>query len=153
ATHANMTTSDFETVVVDWLAKARHPRFARPYTELVYQPMLEVLAYLRGNGFRTFVVSGGGIEFIRPWSQRVYGVTPAEVVGSSVKTRFQMRGDLPVLWRLPVVDFVDDKAGKPVGINAHIGRRPIAAFGNSDGDLEMLQWTTLAGGRRLGLIV
>jgi hypothetical protein len=115
--------------------------------------MLEVLAYLRANGFKTFIVSGGGIEFMRPWSEQIYGVPPEQVVGSSIKTRFQMRQDIPELFRLPEVNFVDDGAGKPVGINEHIGRRPIAAFGNSDGDLQMLQWATKTGGRRFGLIV
>ncbi len=154
ATHAGMTTADFETIVTEWLSAARHPRFNRPYTSLVYQPMLELLAYLRANGFKTFIVSGGGIEFMRPWTEPVYGVPPEQVVGSSIKTRFEMRDGRPTLFRLPEIDFIDDKAGKPVGINAHIGRRPIAAFGNSDGDLEMLQWTTMAGDRpRFGLIV
>ena len=129
-------------------------RFKRPYTELVYQPMLELLAYLRANGFKTFIVSGGGIEFMRPWTERVYGVPPEQVVGSSIKTKFQMRDTVPTLFRLPEINFIDDGPGKPVGINEHIGRRPIAAFGNSDGDLQMLQWTTLgAAGPRLGLIV
>ncbi|MGW5841041.1 HAD family hydrolase [Methylorubrum extorquens] len=153
ATHAGMSTAEFETVVTDWLATARHPRFKRPYTDLVYQPMIELLAYLRANGFKTFIVSGGGIEFMRPWVERVYGIPPEQVVGSSIKTAFEMRDGRPVLFRLPQVDFIDDKTGKPVGINEHIGRRPIAAFGNSDGDLEMLQWTTLADGVRLGVIV
>ncbi len=152
-THAGMTTAEFEKIVTDWLATARDPRFKRPYTELVYQPMLELLAHLRANGFKTFIVSGGGVEFMRPWTERVYGVPPEQVVGSSIKTRFEMRDGRPRLFRLPEVNFVDDKTGKPVGINEHIGRRPIAAFGNSDGDLEMLQWTTLAGGVRFGLIV
>jgi hypothetical protein len=153
ATHAGMTTAEFETIVSEWIATARDPRWKRPYTELVYQPMLELLAYLRANGFKTFIVSGGGIEFMRPWTERIYGVPPQQVVGSSIKTRFEMRDGRPVLFRLPQVNFIDDKAGKPIGINEHIGRRPIAAFGNSDGDLEMLQWTTLSGGPRLGLIV
>lgn len=154
ATHAGMTTDEFAKIVTDWLATARDPRFKRPYTELVYQPMLELLAHLRANGFKTFIVSGGGIEFMRPWAQRIYGVPPEQVVGSSIKTRFEMRDGRPILFRLPEVNFVDDKSGKPVGINEHIGRRPIAAFGNSDGDLEMLQWTTMSGsGARLGLIV
>jgi len=153
-THAGMTTEEFEKIVSGWLSTAQHPRFKRPYTQLVYQPMLELLAYLRANGFKTFIVSGGGIEFMRPWSEGIYGVPPEQVVGSSIKTRFEMRDGTPVLFRLPEVDFIDDKTGKPVGINSHIGRRPIAAFGNSDGDLEMLQWATLAGGGvRLGLIV
>jgi phosphoglycolate phosphatase-like HAD superfamily hydrolase len=154
ATHADMTSDEFTKIVSDWLATARHPRFKRPYTELVYQPMLEVLAYMRANGFKTFIVSGGGVEFMRPWTEKIYGIPPEQVVGSSIKTRFQMRGDVPTLFRLPEINFIDDKAGKPVGINQYIGRRPIAAFGNSDGDLEMLQWTTLSGDRaRFGLIV
>jgi hypothetical protein len=153
-THAGMTVDEFARIVTEWLATARHPRFKRPYTELVYQPMLEVLAYLRANGFKTFIVSGGGIEFMRPWTEKVYGIPPEQVVGSSIKTQFQMRDGRPVLFRLPQINFIDDKTGKPVGINQHIGRRPIAAFGNSDGDLQMLQWTTMSGsGARLGLIV
>ncbi len=154
ATHAGMTANEFEAIVVRWLGTARHPRFNRPYTELVYQPMLELLAYLRANGFRTFIVSGGGVEFMRPWTERVYGVPPAQVIGSSIKTRFEMRDGEPRLFRLPEINFIDDKAGKPVGIQQQVGERPIAAFGNSDGDLEMLQWTTIAGDRRrFGLIV
>ena len=152
-THAGMTTSEFAKIVTDWLATARDPRFKRPHTELVYQPMLEVLAYLRANGFKTFIVSGGGVEFMRPWAERVYGIPPEQVIGSSIKTKFQITDGSPVLFRLPEVNFIDDKAGKPIGINEAIGRRPIAAFGNSDGDLQMLQWTTLSGGVRLGLIV
>jgi phosphoserine phosphatase len=153
ATHAGKTTEEFAAVVADWLATARHPRLGRPYTELVYQPMLELLAYLRGNGFKTFIVSGGGIEFMRPWTERVYGVPPEQVVGSSIKTRYEVRDGKPVLVRLPEIDFIDDKAGKPVGIQRHIGGRPIAAFGNSDGDFQMLEWTTAGAGPRLGLIV
>jgi len=154
ATHAGMTADEFSKIVTDWIAAARHPKFNKPYTELVYQPMLEVLAYLRANGFKTFIVSGGGIEFMRPWAEKVYGIPPEQVVGSSIKTRFEMRDGRPVLMRLPQINFIDDKTGKPVGINQHIGRRPIAAFGNSDGDLEMLQWTTMSGsGARFGLIV
>jgi hypothetical protein len=153
-THAGMTTAEFEKIATDWLGLARDQRFKRPYTELVYQPMLELLAYLRANGFKTFIVSGGGVEFMRPWTERVYGVPPEQVIGSSIKTRFEMRDGIPTLFRLPEVDFIDDKAGKPVGINQAIGRRPIAAFGNSDGDLEMLQWTTLGtGGVRFAAIV
>ena len=152
-THAGMTPDEFHKIVSDWLATARDPRFKRTYVELVYQPMLELLAYLRANGFKTFIVSGGGIEFMRPWAERVYGIPPEQVVGSSIKTRFEMRDGRPTLFRLPEINFIDDKAGKPVGINEHIGRRPIAAFGNSDGDLEMLQWTTISGGSRFGLIV
>jgi hypothetical protein len=153
ATHAGMTTAEFEKIVTDWIATARHPRFKRLYTELSYLPMVELLAYLRANGFKTFIVSGGGIEFMRPWTERVYGVPPEEVVGSSIKTKFQIRDGKPELFRLPEINFIDDGPGKPVGINEFIGRRPIAAFGNSDGDLEMLQWTTMTGGARLGLIV
>jgi phosphoserine phosphatase len=153
ATHAGMTTDEFTKIASEWIATARDPRFKRPYTELVYQPMLELLAYLRANGFKTFIVSGGGIEFMRPWTEKVYGVPPEQVVGSSIKTKFEMKDGDPTLFRLPEVNFIDDKAGKPVGIQEHIGRKPIAAFGNSDGDLEMLQWTTLADGARFGLIV
>ena len=153
ATHAGMTVEKFAQVVTDWLATAKHPRFNRPYTELVYQPMLELLAYLRANGFKTFIVSGGGIEFMRPWTEKVYGIFPEQVIGSSIKTKFEVRDGKPVLVRLPEINFIDDKAGKPVGIQMHIGRRPIAAFGNSDGDLQMLQWTTVGPGARFGLIV
>ncbi|GEP06789.1 haloacid dehalogenase [Methylobacterium oxalidis] len=152
-THAGMTSAEFAAIVSQWLATARHPRFKRPYIELVYQPMIELLGYLRANEFKTFIVSGGGVEFMRPWTNRVYGVPPEQVIGSSIKTRFEMRDGRPELYRLAQVNFIDDKAGKPVGINEYIGRRPIAAFGNSDGDLEMLQWTTMSGGARLGLIV
>lgn len=153
ASHAGMTSDDFSKIVTDWLATARHPRFDRPYTELVYKPMLEILVYLRSNGFKTFIVSGGGIEFMRPWAEAVYGIPPEHVVGSSIKTAFEVGDGKPVIVRLPEVDFIDDKAGKPVGIHKFIGRRPIAAFGNSDGDLQMLQWTTAGDGRRLGAII
>ena len=153
ATHAGTTTEEFATIVTDWLATARHPATGRPYTGMVYQPMLEVLAYLRANGFKTFIVSGGGIEFMRPWAERVYGIPPEQVVGSSIRTKYELRDGKPVLVRLPELDFIDDKAGKPVGINQHIGRRPILAFGNSDGDFEMLEWTTSGEGPRLGVIV
>ena len=153
ATHAGMTANEFSKIVTDWIATARDPRFKKPYTELVYQPMVELLAYLRANGFKTFIVSGGGIEFMRPWTEKVYGVPPEQVVGSSIKTKFEMKDGAPTLFRLPEVNFIDDKAGKPVGIHEYIGRKPIAAFGNSDGDLQMLQWTTLADGPRFGLIV
>ena len=153
ATHAGMTTEEFEKIVKDWLATAKHPKFKRPYTELVYQPMVELLAYLRANGFKTFIVSGGGIEFMRPWTEKVYGIPPEQVVGSSIKTKYEMRDGKPVLVRLPEIDFIDDKAGKPVGINSHIGRRPIAAFGNSDGDQQMLEWTQGGSGARLMMLV
>ena len=154
ATHTGMTTDAFAKDVLDWMATARHPRFNRPYNSLVYQPMLELLAYLRANGFKTFIVSGGGIEFMRPWVEKAYGIPPEQVVGSSgvVKFEFGPNGK-PELMKLAKVEFIDDGPGKPVGINRFIGRRPIFAFGNSDGDLEMLQYTTLAGGARFGLIV
>jgi phosphoserine phosphatase len=141
-THAGITTEEFSQVVTDWLATARHPTTGKAYTEMVFQPMLELLDYLRANGFKTFIVSGGGIEFMRPWVEKVYGIPPEQVVGSSIVTEFEMRDGKPVLVRMPKINFIDDKAGKPVGINQHIGRRPIAAFGNSDGDLQMLQWTS-----------
>jgi phosphoglycolate phosphatase-like HAD superfamily hydrolase len=153
ASHAGMTTVEFEQIVRDWIATARHPATGRPYTEMVYQPMLELLDYLRANGFKTFIVSGGGIEFMRPWVEQVYGIPPEQVIGSSIKTRYEMRDDGPVLVRLPELNFLNDKAGKPVGIHTHIGRRPIAAFGNSDGDLQMLQWTTAGPGPRFALYV
>ncbi len=153
ATHAGMTTAEFEAVVADWMATARHPTTGRPYDEMVYQPMLEVLAYLRENGFKTFIVSGGGIDFLRVWAERVYGVPPEQVVGSSVSTRYEVRDGEPVIVRLPEIGFIDDKAGKPIGIHEHIGRRPIAAFGNSDGDFQMLEWTTAGEGPRLGVLV
>jgi hypothetical protein len=152
-THAGMSTAEFEQIVKDWIAAARHPKFKRPYTECVYQPMIELLAYLRANGFKTFIVSGGGIEFMRPWTEKVYGIPPEQVVGSSIKTEFEMRDGKPVLMRLPEMNFIDDKTGKPVGINSHIGRRPIAAFGNSDGDQQMLEWTTAGDGARFALLV
>jgi phosphoserine phosphatase len=152
-THAGMTTDEFSAIVTNWIATARHPITKRPYTGMVYQPMLELLAYLRANGFRTFIVSGGGVEFMRPWAERVYGIPPEQVIGSRIKTRFEMRNGQPVLVRLPELDFIDDKEGKPIGINALIGRRPIAAFGNSDGDLQMLQWTAAGTGARLCVYV
>jgi phosphoserine phosphatase len=151
--HAGMTTTEYEQIVRDWIKTARHPRFNRPYTDLVYQPMLELLAYLRAQGFKTYVVSGGGIDFMRSWIEPIYGIPPEQTIGSSIKTRFEIKEGNPVLVRLPEVDFVDDKAGKPVGIQRFIGRRPIAAFGNSDGDLEMLQYTTGGPGARFALIV
>ena len=153
ATHAGNTTVEFEQIVKDWITTAKHPKTGKLYTEMVYQPMLEVLAYLRANGFKTFIVSGGGIEFMRPWTEKVYGIPPEQVVGSSVKTKFELRDGTPVLVRLPEVNFIDDKGGKPVGINQHIGRRPIAAFGNSDGDLQMLQYTGAGRGARFCLYV
>ena len=154
ATHAGMTTAEFEQIVKDWIATAKHPTTKRPYTEMIYQPMLELLVYLRANDFKTFIVSGGGIEFMRPWTEEVYGIPPEQVVGSSIKTKFEIQDDGTLaLVRLPEVNFIDDKDGKPVGINQHIGRRPIAAFGNSDGDLQMLQWTAAGEGARFALYV
>ena len=152
-THVGMTHKEFEQIVRDWVATAKHPVTGRPHTEMVYQPMLELTAYLRANGFKTFIVSGGGIEFMRPWTERIYGIPPENVVGSSVRTKFELRDGVPVLMRLPEVNFVNDGVGKPVGINQHIGRRPIAAFGNSDGDLPMLQWTMSESGARFALLV
>ena len=153
ATHAGMTTDEFSRTVGDWIATAKHPKTGQPFTAMVYQPMLELLDYLRANGFRTFIVSGGGIEFMRPWTERVYGIPPEQVVGSSGGLDFQMRDGTPVLVKLPSLALNNDKEGKPVGIQRHIGRRPIAAFGNSDGDLQMLQWTCSAPGARLCLFV
>jgi phosphoglycolate phosphatase-like HAD superfamily hydrolase len=154
ASHAGVTTDEFRTIVLDWLATARHPRFKRPYTDLVYQPMLELLALLRANQFKTFIVSGGGIEFMRPWTERSYGIPPEQVVGSSGVTKFVMQPDgVPVLMKEPKVEFIDDGPGKPVGISHFIGRRPVFAFGNSDGDQQMLEWTAAGSGARfMGLV-
>lgn len=153
ATHANTTTDEFDQAVSSWIATARHPQSGRLLTDMVYQPMLELLAFLRHHQFKTFIVSGGGIEFMRPWAERVYGIPPEQVIGSSIRTRYELRDGKPSLLRLPEINFIDDKAGKPVGIQQHIGRRPIMAFGNSDGDFEMLSWTTSGQGPRFGLIV
>jgi phosphoglycolate phosphatase-like HAD superfamily hydrolase len=153
ATHAGMTTDEFERIVREWIGTAKHPKTGRLFSEMVYQPMLELLAYLRANGFKTFIVSGGGVEFMRPWTERVYGIPPEQVIGSSGKLAFELRDGRPVILKLPELDFVDDRAGKPVAIQRHIGRRPIAAFGNSDGDLQMLQWTAARDGARLCLLV
>jgi len=153
ATHAGMSTQEFEQIVKDWVATAKHPLTKKPFTEMVYQPMLELLGYLRGHGYKTYIVSGGGIEFMRPWTEAVYGIPPEQVIGSSIKTKFEMQNGKPALMRLPELNFIDDKEGKPVAINQHIGRRPIAAFGNSDGDLQMLQWTGAGEGKRFALYV
>jgi phosphoserine phosphatase len=153
ATHTGNTTEEFEKIVKNWIATAKHPQTGRLFTDMTYQPMLEVLAYLRANGFKNFIVSGGGIEFMRPWTEAVYGIPPEQVVGSSVKTQFEMRDGKAVLVRLPQLNFNDDKADKPVGINQHIGRRPIAAFGNSRGDQEMLEYAQSGGGARFELLV
>jgi phosphoglycolate phosphatase-like HAD superfamily hydrolase len=153
AASTGMTTDEYAQIVSQWLRTARHPRFKLPYTEMVYQPMLEVLAYLRANGFKTFIVSGGGTDFMRVFAQRAYGVPPDQIVGSTIVTEFQMKDGKPVLVRMPKVDFIDDGTGKPVGINKFIGRRPVLAFGNSDGDLQMLEWTAAgAGPRFMGLV-
>ncbi len=153
ATHAGMSTVEFERIVKDWIATAKHPKTGKPFTKMAYQPMLELLAYLRANSFKNFIVSGGGIEFMRPWAEHVYGIPPEQVVGSSIKTKFEMRAGKPVLLRLPELNFNDDKGGKPVAINQHIGRRPIAAFGNSAGDREMLEYTQGGSGARFELLV
>jgi phosphoglycolate phosphatase-like HAD superfamily hydrolase len=153
ASHAGMTTEAFEGIVRDWLASARHPKTGRPYNEMIYQPMVELLDYLRANGFKTYIVSGGGIEFMRPWVEQAYGIPPEQVIGSSIKTTFELRNGHPVLVRLPEIDLINDKQGKPVNINKIIGRRPVFAFGNSDGDLQMLQWTAAGKGERfMGLV-
>ena len=152
-THSGMTTDEFNLTAKEWLVTARHPKFNKPYTDLVYQPMLELLAYLRANGFKTFIVSGGGIEFLRNFSEQSYGIPPEQVVGSVIQTKYELRYGKPVLVRLPELVFIDDGDGKPVGINSYIGRRPIAAFGNSDGDFEMLEWVTTGTGPHFGLIV
>jgi phosphoglycolate phosphatase-like HAD superfamily hydrolase len=153
ATHSGMTVHDFHATVTEWMRTARHPRFNRPYDQCIYQPMLELLVYLRANGFKTYIVSGGGIDFMRPWVEEAYGIPPEQVVGSSGVVKFEMRGDQPVLMKEPKVEFIDDGPGKPVGINRFIGRRPVMAFGNSDGDLQMLQWTDAGSGPRFCLYV
>jgi phosphoglycolate phosphatase-like HAD superfamily hydrolase len=153
ATHTGMTTEEFSKIVSDWVVTAKHPKTGRLYTEMVYQPMLELLTYLRSNGFKTFIVSGGGIEFMRPWAERVYGIPPEQVIGSSIKTKYEVRKGKPMLARLSDLNFINDKAGKPVGINQYIGRRPLMAFGNSDGDFQMLEWTTSGEGPRFGLLI
>jgi len=151
--HTGMTSEEFTQIATDWIETARHPKLNKPYTSLVYQPMLEVIDYLRSNDFKIFIVSGGGIEFMRPWTEKVYGIPPENVVGSSIKTKYEIRDGVPAIIRLPEVDFIDDKAGKPIGIHRYIGKRPIAAFGNSDGDFHMLEYTTSGHGRRFGMIV
>jgi len=153
ATHAGMTTGEFEVIVNDWLATATHPISGKAYNAMVYQPMLELLDYLRANGFKVFIVSGGGLEFMRPWTQAVYGIPPDQVIGSSIETRYELRDGNPVLLRMPEMHFINDNVTKPVAINRFIGQRPIFAAGNSDGDFEMLKWTTSGDGKRLGLIV
>ena len=153
ATHAGMSSDEFHQIVLEWTKTARHPTTGRLYIDMVYQPMLELLDYLRANRFKTYIVSGGGVEFMRPWTEGRYGVPPEQVIGSSVKTKYELRDNQPTIVRLPEVEFIDDKQGKPVGINRFIGRRPILAFGNSDGDYEMLRWTTAGPGPRLGLLL
>ncbi len=153
ATHAGMTTTEFEQLVTRWIATAKHPVSQKPLTDMVYQPMLELLAYLRSKQFKTYIVSGGGIEFMRPWTEAVYGIPPEQVIGSSIKTQYQLNHGEPSLIRLPEINFIDDKQGKVIAIHQHIGRRPIAAFGNSDGDLHMLQWISAGDGLRFALYV
>jgi phosphoserine phosphatase len=153
ASHAGMSTAEFEAIVIDWFENAQHPRFKRRYTELAYQPMLELLEYLRANDFKTYIVSGGGVEFMRPMTEKVYGIPPEQVVGSSIKTKYEVQDGKPVIMRLAEIGFIDDKTGKPIGINNFIGRRPIAAFGNSAGDREMLEWTGAGDGARLMMLV
>jgi phosphoglycolate phosphatase-like HAD superfamily hydrolase len=153
ATHAGMTNEEFDKIIRDWISTARHPDTGRLYTEMIYQPMIEVLTYLRANGFKTFIVSGGGIEFMRPWAERVYGIPPEQIVGSSIKTKYEVRDGKPAIIRLPDLNFIDDKEGKPIGIHQHIGRRPRMAFGNSDGDFQMLEWTTSGSGPRFAMII
>jgi len=154
ASHTGMSTTLFDTIATEWVRDAVHPKFEKPYTELGYQPQIELLRYLEANGFSNFIVSGGTVEFIRVFSLDMYGIPPQRVVGSAIETRYEVQGGKPSLLRLPEIDFIDDKAGKPVGIHKHIARRPILAFGNSDGDFEMLEWTTVAsGGERLGLLL
>jgi hypothetical protein len=153
ASHAGMSTEAFEKIASDWIATARHPKTGKLYTEMVFQPMLELLQYLRDHDFKTYIVSGGGIEFMRPWVEKVYGIPPEQVVGSKIKVEYKVVDGKPTLLRLPELDFIDDKAGKPVGIHQHIGTRPIAAFGNSDGDFEMLEWVTSSEGPSLGMLV
>jgi phosphoglycolate phosphatase-like HAD superfamily hydrolase len=152
-THTGMTTDEFTATVQEWLASATHPKTGRLYTQMVYQPMLELLKYLRASGFRTYIVSGGGVEFMRPWAERVYGIPPEQVIGSTGKLKFEMRDGKPVLLKLPQIDLIDDKEGKPVAIQNRIGRRPIAAFGNSDGDMQMLEWTMAGKGARFALLI
>lgn len=153
ATHAGLTSEEFDQAVRDWLATARHPATGRPYREMVFQPMLELLDHLRANGFKTFIVSGGGIDFLRVFAEETYGIPPEQVVGSSIRARYEVRDGIPAIVKLPELDFIDDQAGKPVGIHRHVGRRPIFAAGNSDGDFEMLEWTTAGDGARFGLLV
>lgn len=153
ATHGGMTTEEFERIVSKWIKGAKHPETGKPFTDMVYLPMLELLDYLRANGFKTFIVSGGGIEFMRPWTESVYGIPPEQVVGSSIKTHYEVRDGKPAIVRLKEINFIDDKEGKPVGIHQHIGHRPVMAFGNSDGDFQMLEWTTSGSGSRFGMLV
>lgn len=153
ASHGGMTTGEFNGIVREWISTAIHPSTQRPYNQMVYQPMLELLAFLRAHGFKTYIVSGGGAGFMRPWSGETYGIPPEQVIGSSIKTKFELRNGVPVIIRLPEVDFLNDKAGKPIAINKYIGRKPLFAFGNSDGDLQMLQWTASGHGLRfMGLV-
>jgi hypothetical protein len=153
ASHSGMTTAEFEQIVKDWIATAKNPKTGRLYTQMIYEPMVELMEYLRANQFKTYIVSGGGIEFMRPWTEKAYGVPPEQVIGSTIRTKFELRDGKPILERLPEIDFIDDKTGKPIAINKFIGRRPILAFGNSDGDQQMLEWTAAGSGARfMGLV-
>ncbi|MGA0845051.1 MAG: HAD family hydrolase [Luteolibacter sp.] len=153
ATHADMTSEEFRKQVSDWIDTARHPQTKKSYHAMVFQPMLELLAYLRAEGFKTFIVSGGGIDFVRVFAEDVYGIPPEQVIGSSIQAKYELRNGKPVIVKIPELNFVDDKAGKPVGIHQHIGRRPIFAAGNSDGDFQMLEWTTTGGGARFAMLI
>jgi phosphoglycolate phosphatase-like HAD superfamily hydrolase len=153
ATHADLTTEEFDTIVREWIVTAKHPQTGKPFTDMVYQPMLELLEYLRANDFKTYIVSGGGIEFMRPWAEAAYGIPPEQIIGSSIKTSYRLRDGKPVIVKLPELNFIDDKAGKPAAIQHHIGRRPLFAAGNSDGDFEMLEWTTSAPGAHFAMII
>ena len=153
ATHAEVDTETFRSTVEQWLKTARHPRTGRPYTEMIYQPMLELLAHLEARGYKTYIVSGGGIEFMRPWTEMVYGIPPERVIGSSIKSKFEIVEGVPKIIGLPELQFIDDGPNKPIGIQERIGRRPVMAFGNSDGDREMLLWTTSGKGPRFGMLI
>jgi hypothetical protein len=153
ATHSGMTTDEFDKEVKDWMATAKHPKTGKLYSEMTYQPMVELLSYLRANGYKTFIVSGGGVDFMRPWVEKAYGIPPYQVVGSSLKVKYDSLKVPPVLVKLPEINLIDDKSGKPVGIYQYIGKRPVFAAGNSDGDYEMLQWTCTSGGPHFGMIV
>lgn len=152
-THAGMTTEEFEKTVQDWMATATHPKTGKHYNEMIFQPMVELLRYLRANDYKTFIVSGGGVDFMRAWAEQAYGIPPDQVIGSSGKVKYEVKDDKPELIKLPDLNFIDDKEGKPVGIHQYIGKRPVITGGNSDGDYAMLQWTSTGSGPRFGMIV